>query len=188
MEGHITGVTYSLQGNILAGPHVAQAMARDVTRVLSIARIAVDSWRMSNRSSRDPDLGARLQQVLHGEWPLRLAVLFGSTAADRQRDESDVDIAILPLESGWDVAVERDLYVALARTAGAHVDLVDIKRAPTLLLWEIATTGRALFERWPGEFARFRARAAAEYIDFAPAFAHYGEIFRRRLIEQERGT
>lgn len=143
---------------------------------------------MSNQSSRDPELAARLQEVLQGEWPLRLAVLFGSAAADRQRDESDVDVAILPLESGWDAAVERDLYVALARTAGAHVDLVDIERAPTLLLWEIATTGRALCELWPGEFARFRARAAAEYIDFAPAFAHYGEIFRRRLIEQERDT
>lgn len=143
---------------------------------------------MSNRLSRDPELAARLQEVLRGEWPLRLAVLFGSAASDRQREESDVDIAILPLKSGWDVAGERDLYVALARTAGADVDLVDIERAPTLLRWEIATTGRALLERGPGEFARFRARAAAEYIDFAPAFAHYGEIFRRRLIEQERGT
>jgi uncharacterized Ntn-hydrolase superfamily protein len=27
-KGHITGATYSVQGNILAGPHVAQAMAR----------------------------------------------------------------------------------------------------------------------------------------------------------------
>jgi uncharacterized Ntn-hydrolase superfamily protein len=27
-KGHITGTTYSVQGNILAGPHVAQAMAR----------------------------------------------------------------------------------------------------------------------------------------------------------------
>ena len=27
-KGHITGPTYSVQGNILAGPHVAQAMAR----------------------------------------------------------------------------------------------------------------------------------------------------------------
>jgi uncharacterized Ntn-hydrolase superfamily protein len=27
-KGHLTGATYSVQGNILAGPHVAQAMAR----------------------------------------------------------------------------------------------------------------------------------------------------------------
>ena len=142
---------------------------------------------MTNRFARDPEIAVRLQEVLQGGWPLRLAVLFGSTGSDRQRDESDVDIAIQPLDASWDAAVERDLYVALARTARVHVHLVDIERAPTLLLWEIATTGRALLERWPGEFARFRARAAAEYIDFAPALTHYGEIFRRRLIEQERG-
>ena len=119
--------------------------------------------------------------------PLRLAVPFGSTASDCQRDESDVDIAILLLESGWDAAVERDLYVVLTRTAGAHV-VWWISIAPRRSWCGRSTTGRALFERWPGEFARFRARAVAEYIDFAPAFAHYGEIFRRRLVEQEGAT
>jgi predicted nucleotidyltransferase len=142
---------------------------------------------MSDQLSPNSELVARLREVLHREWPLRLAVLFGSAASDRRRDESDVDVAILPLAAGWSESVERDLHLALTRAARADVDLVDIERAPTLLLWEIATTGRALVER-PGEFAQFRARAAAEYIDFAPAFAHYGEIFRRRLIEQDRGT
>jgi predicted nucleotidyltransferase len=154
-----------------------------------IASAAVDSSRMAAQLLPPNQLlVARLREVMHGEWPLRLAVLFGSAASDRQRDGSDVDVAILPLTSEWSESVERELYVALTRAARTEVDLVDIERAPTLLLWEIATTGRALLERGPGEFARFRARAASEYIDFAPAFAHYyGEIFRRRLIDQERG-
>jgi predicted nucleotidyltransferase len=143
---------------------------------------------MSSQLSPGSELVARLREVLRGDWPLRLAVLFGSAASDRQRDGSDVDVAILPLAPGWSESVERDLYLALTRAARRDVDLVDIERAPTLLLWEIATAGRALIEHRPGEFARFRARAASEYIDFAPAFDHYGEIFRRRLIEQARGT
>ena len=117
---------------------------------------------MSNQPSRDPELATRLQEVLHGEWPLRLAVPFGSTASDCQRDESDVDIAILLLESGWDAAVERDLYVVLTRTAGAHV-VWWISIAPRRSWCGRSTTGRALFERWPGEFARFRARAVAVF-------------------------
>jgi hypothetical protein len=52
------------------------------------------------------------------------------------------------------------------------------------LRWQVAKDGIALAEATPGEFARFRARAASEYIDYAPAAAHYGEIFRRRLVEQ----
>ena len=46
--------------------------------------------------------------------------------------------------------------------------------------------GVLLVEKSPQEFARFRARAASEYIEYAPALAYYGEVFRRRLIEQAR--
>lgn len=130
-------------------------------------------------------LGACLREGLQDRWPLRLAVLFGSAASGRQRRDSDVDVAILPAGS-WTDSMERDLYVALTRAADVHVDLVDLPCAPTLLLWEIATTGRPLLERSPGEFARFRARAAGEYIDVAPALFHYGELFRRRLAGRER--
>ena len=44
--------------------------------------------------------------------------------------------------------------------------------------------GPLILEGTPGAFARFQARAASEYIEFAPAFAYHGETFRRRLIEQ----
>jgi len=74
----------------------------------------------------------------------------------------------------------------LALAAGAEIDLVDLAAASTLLKWQVATTGVPLVEAPPGEFARFRARAAAEYIDFAPALHHHGEIFRQRLTEQGR--
>jgi hypothetical protein len=55
-----------------------------------------------------------------------------------------------------------------------------------VLKWQIATGGVLLVEKSPYEFARFRARAASEYIEYAPALAYYGEVFRRRLIEQAR--
>ena len=63
---------------------------------------------------------------------------------------------------------------------------VRIESASTLLRWQVAKTGVPLIEGSHGEFARFRARAASDYIDFSAAFAHHGETFRRRLIEQGR--
>ena len=72
--------------------------------------------------------------------------------------------------------------------ARAEVDLVRLDTASTLLKWQVATTGVPLSEISPGEFAKFQARAASEYIDFAPAFAYHGEIFRRRLVEQGKGA
>jgi hypothetical protein len=133
----------------------------------------------------DSNLIANLQDALRDGPPLRLAVLHGSAAAGASRADSDVDIAILPGPGGLDAAAESALLARLARAGGADVDLVRLD-APlsTLLKWRIAITGVPLFESQPGEFARFRAEAASEYIDFAPALAYHGEIFRRRLAAQ----
>jgi len=141
---------------------------------------------MNNGRGADPALVTRLQAVLHEGPPLGLAILFGSASAGLTRRDSDVDIAILSSARMLDDATERSLNRQLALAARAEVDLVRIEHASTLLKWRIATTGMPLLEASPGEFARFRARAASEYIDYAPLFARHAEVFRRRLIEQGR--
>jgi predicted nucleotidyltransferase len=142
---------------------------------------------MTRGESNESTLSSRLRAALREGPALRLAVLFGSAAAGRRRTDSDVDVAVLPLASGWDTREESALFRRLALAASAEIDLVNLEEASTLLKWQVATTGVPLIEASSGEFARFRARAAAEYIDFAPALRHHGEIFRRRLIEQEKG-
>jgi predicted nucleotidyltransferase len=140
---------------------------------------------VTDRRTPDPELVARLQTTLRDSPHLRLAVLFGSAAAGASRVDSDLDIAILPASGGLDVAGEAALRARLTRVGRADVDLIRLDEVgSTLLRWQIATTGVPLFEAHPGAFARFRAEAAAEYIDFAPALAHHGDIFRRRLIAQ----
>ena len=134
----------------------------------------------------DPDLIVRLRGALQTGPPVRLAVLFGSAASGRTRPDSDVDVAILIRWSDPAEPLEPTLSRNLTLAAGAEVDLIRIERASTLLKWQIATKGVLLVQQSPDEFPRFRARAASEYIDYAPALAHYGETFRRRLIEQGR--
>jgi uncharacterized protein len=142
---------------------------------------------VTDATAADPLLIARLRAAVVKSAPVRLAILFGSTASGRMRPDSDIDVAILGDENGVDDSQELDLTRALALAGKAEVDLIRIERASTLLKWQIAIRGVPLYESSPGEFARFRARAASEYIDFAPALAYYGEIFGRRLIEQGRG-
>ena len=118
--------------------------------------------------------------------PVRLAILFGSAVSGRTRPDSDVDVAILTgrlePDDSFEVTLGRDLTLA-ART---EVDLIRLEHASTVLKWQIATGGVLLVEKSPQEFARFRARSASEYIEYAPALAYYGEVFRRRLFEQAR--
>ena len=142
---------------------------------------------MANARTPDPELIARLETALRDSQPLRLAALFGSAAAGASRADSDVDVAVLPGPGGLDAVGEAALRARLTQAARADVDLIRLDEVTsTLLRWQIATTGVPLFEAEPGAFARFRADAAAEYIDFAPALAHHGEVFRRRLMEQAR--
>lgn len=139
---------------------------------------------MVEKRGADPALVARLRAALGARPRLLLAVLFGSASSGRDRADSDIDVAILAGPGGLDDPSELSLSRALALAGRANVDLIRIERASTLLRWQIATTGVLLVEGSPGTFARFRAQAASDYIDFGPALAHYGEIFRRRLIRQ----
>jgi predicted nucleotidyltransferase len=142
---------------------------------------------MKRTRGPDPQLVERLRAAWRDCPRVRLAVLFGSAAVGAMRRGSDLDIAILPGESSFDRAQEAEIAGRLALAGGLDVDLIRLDGAvSTLLRWQIATEGVPLVEAQPGEFARFRAGAAAEYIEFAPALAHHAEIFRRRLADQRR--
>jgi predicted nucleotidyltransferase len=76
---------------------------------------------------------------LQGLW------IFGSRARGDERNDSDMDIAILchpPL--GLEVAALID---QLSRVTGRELDIVDLATAPATLAWEILTRGRLVLER-----------------------------------------
>jgi hypothetical protein len=138
---------------------------------------------MATSSQPAGDLIERLRSVLKSRADIELAVLFGSYAWGRARNDSDVDVAILPL-TGADIdASELALQSDLSLATGRDVDLVRLDRASTLLKLQVAKNGLPIVEGHPGAFSRFRAHAAAEYVDFEPSFVLYGERFRRRLAE-----
>ena len=121
------------------------------------------------------------RRVLAEGPPLRLAVLFGSHAKGRARPNSDVDIAILPCDPDLEVHQENRIATELAWALGRDVDVVRIDRVPTDLKWRIARDGVLLCAASPSELTRFRATAACEYADFAPALANASRLLTRRL-------
>jgi predicted nucleotidyltransferase len=119
--------------------------------------------------------------------PVRLAILFGSTARGTQRIDSDIDIGIVPKDPELPLNEELTLQTELGRVSGRQVDLVRLDRASTLLRWQVVRYGRALVEAEPFAAARFTADTVAEYLDFAPAFERAAENFRR-VLTAGRGT
>ncbi len=111
-----------------------------------------------------------------------LAVAFGSVIAEsRFRPDSDIDIAVL-FANGHpaDLDAMADLASNLERLFGREVDLVDLAEASTLLRFEVAR-GQRIFERRPGVFASFAARAALEYDDLRPILLQCGWGLMRKL-------
>ncbi len=120
--------------------------------------------------------------------PLRFAMLFGSAAKGALRADSDVDIGIFPMDSSLSLSEELALQAELARVCGREVDLVRLDRASTLVRWQVVRYGRVLMETYPFSASRFAADSIAEYLDFAPAFEHASETFRRVLAAEQRGV
>jgi predicted nucleotidyltransferase len=90
----------------------------------------------------------------------RLIVLFGSAA--RGVTAEDVDLGVL-VDAVVDTVDATNRFI---RALGLQaVDVADLRRADPLLLMLVARDGIPLYERSPGEFARFASLAARRFAD-----------------------
>jgi predicted nucleotidyltransferase len=90
----------------------------------------------------------------------RLVILFGSAAGGHAPE--DLDIGVL----GDALLDAVDVTNRFIRALGLQaVDVADLRRADPLLLMLAARDGIPLYERSPGEFARFASLAARRYAD-----------------------
>ncbi len=111
----------------------------------------------------DPEVAARqLADLPRTLADVQLLVLFGSAVKGRRPSARDIDLAVQ-----CDGPADLDaLYLAVAPRLGTdRVDLVDLRRAGPLLAFEVARTGRLLFERHPGTFRQFQSLASRRYCD-----------------------
>lgn len=128
----------------------------------------------------------RLRAALSQGPPLRLAVLFGSWATGRARENSDFDVGIIPIDPHLSLREELALASVLSAAVSAEVDLVRLDGDVPLLGAEVARTGICLFESAPGAFAAYRAGAMSRWIDFDETIAPHRATFLARLAEGRR--
>lgn len=112
---------------------------------------------------------------------VRLVVQFGSTVRGTSRPQSDVDVGVLV--DGDTPGLMDPKRAALVDALGVQgeVDLVFLDEAEPLLLFEVATSGKAIFEREEGAFEWFRVRAVKRYFDTAWIRRIEAEALRRRF-------
>jgi len=96
---------------------------------------------------------------------IELFVLFGSCTLGKIHPASDIDVAV-KFKKGTDISKLELIYRLDDLLDGKHIDLV-ILTADTdpLLLYEVFSHGKLLYEEHPGIFERGKLRAWKLYID-----------------------
>jgi predicted nucleotidyltransferase len=111
----------------------------------------------------------RLRSALDELTDVKLAFLFGSRAAGRGRDDSDIDVAVLLDEDSARAdrgQTVRRLAAHLGRfVSAAHLDLVVLNDAPALLRHRVLRDGIVLLQRTPEDRVRYAIRTIRDYQD-----------------------
>ena len=109
----------------------------------------------------DPVTVLEIRKALASLNPAAVYV-FGSTATGRERPESDLDLAVLPMDP---VSASQLLEVRfqLAEALGRDVDLIDLARSSTVLRKEVLAGGRLLFETASARREEFEMYALSDY-------------------------
>lgn len=124
------------------------------------------------------------------EHGISLAILFGSQATGRAVRESDIDIAVWLEQSEMlkDVPGTARARKQLMRDLVNYfetdkIDLVLLNHASPLLKFQVARTGKPVYQKKPGIFAGFCSLALREHND-AGVFYRATEAYLQRVIER----
>lgn len=129
-----------------------------------------------------PGTLARISAIAE-KYRLSLVLLFGSQATGKTHKQSDIDIAYFgqePLSLAEESRLVIDLMQAFRTDA---VDLVSLQNAPPLLRYQIASSGRVIYELMPGLFTSFFIHALRQYEEAKPLFRLRSKYLDKRIAE-----
>jgi len=119
----------------------------------------------------------RLPVILARFPEISFAYLFGSRAEGRERQQSDIDIAIYVRP---DFRIDRlELSSILSAELEGVTDLVILNQAPPAVCHQVLKTGVLLIERIPKERKRFEIVARKLYEDYLYLHKRYMTSVRR---------
>jgi predicted nucleotidyltransferase len=145
---------------------------------------------VGQRGETPPGIDSDALRAALADYPLSLAVLFGSYATGSPHPLSDLDVAVRFEET---VSQERQLrlldemMVAIQRATGIEaIDLVDLERVGPALGYEALARGTLLLgDR--AEATDLETRFLHRTLDFAPVKREWDAALSRRITEGEFG-
>jgi len=132
------------------------------------------------------EVADRLREVFAARPAIRGAYVFGSVAAERTWDGSDLDLGIVVNENEWDpsdkVSLIGDCMDAARRD---WIDLVVLNDAPLVLQFEAVRPNVILYSAGDFDPGAFSSKVLRMYWDFKPHLRRQRKAYKRRLLNEE---
>ena len=112
---------------------------------------------------------------------IQAAYLFGSAAAGRRRDDSDLDLALVPRSN----ALRRqklDILTDLAQAGFDNVDVLILDTNDIVVQYEAVRHNRVIYHTTDFEPATFYSNVARKYLDFLPFLQVQRQAYKRRIL------
>lgn len=111
-------------------------------------------------------------------------IIFGSFDSPFEREDSDIDIAVLinpAISKEVLAALKNEYYAASTGFSLKCIDIVILNSAPTSIKHRILKTGRLIFDRDSQYRRHFTASTIQEYLDYSFIEDVYFKEMRKRL-------
>jgi predicted nucleotidyltransferase len=129
-------------------------------------------------------LTERIRAALAARPEIELAILFGSMAAGRANERSDIDLAVRfqpgKEHQGWDFG---GLISALELELRRPVQLVDLGRVESSVLMLEISKGLLVKGDWQ-EFVAFKVRAFRTWREYGPRFRRMARALIASIVRQ----
>lgn len=113
------------------------------------------------------EIGDQVVRLLHQRDDLAAAYVLGSAVSGRLRQDSDIDIALMPMQEGGLSAQERlALAAELELAMGRTVDLGVVTAGNLVYASEVILKGRRVWTRDAGHVASVETRLVGCYLQF----------------------
>ena len=141
-----------------------------------------------NESGIEVALKTCLSQILP-RYPVKLAYLYGSSAAGNATPLSDVDIALVLADMeairGDRLILELQIEEEISRSCrGNEIDVRVINSAPLMVRGEVITKGVLLYSVDEAFRVEFETSTRSAYFDFMPTATAIREAYFDRLAER----
>ena len=124
----------------------------------------------------DSPIKSIIENTLNQIPAIKLAIVFGSVAGNRETASSDIDLAVL-MDAHIDAKQKAKIIEALATATGRAIDLIDLRTAGQPLLGQIITRGARILGS-DADYAQLITKNLFDQADFLP--------YRNRILDERR--